>query len=146
MAKKTLKTRGTKTHYPSDVSDEEWEFCAPYLCLMKEDVPQRDYSPRGMFNAVRYMVRAGCPWRMIPNDLPPWSTVHQQARTLDQGGLLRGAGARSAQAAALALAEIPPAFGGDLCSAAVCKAPRKMARAARVQHVRGPHGIYSSHP
>src|SRR5206468_1853411 len=31
-------------------------------------------------NAVRYMVRAGCPWRMIPNDLPPWSTVHQQAQ------------------------------------------------------------------
>ncbi len=78
MAQKTLKTRGTKTNYPSDVSDEEWEFCAPYFCLMKEDAPQRDYSLRGMFNAVCYIVCAGCPWRMTPNDLPPWSTVHHK--------------------------------------------------------------------
>lgn len=73
------KTRGTKTNYPSDVTDEEWAFCAPYLTLMKEDAPQRDYTMRALFNAVRYMVRAGCPWRMIPNDLPPWHTVQQQA-------------------------------------------------------------------
>ena len=80
------KTRGTKTNYPSDLSDEEWGFCAPYLMLMKEDAPQRDYSPRAIFNAVRYMVRAGCPWRMIPNDLPPWSTVHQQAQRWIKAG------------------------------------------------------------
>ena len=75
-----LKTRGTKTNYASDVSDEEWAFCAPYLTLMREDAAQREYSMRAMFNAVRYMVRAGCPWRMIPNDLPPWPAVHQQAQ------------------------------------------------------------------
>jgi transposase len=80
MRRKPLKTRGTKTNYPSDVTDEEWAFCAPYLMLMKEEAPQRDYSLRAMFNAVRYMVRAGCPWRMIPNDLPPWPAVHQQAQ------------------------------------------------------------------
>ena len=74
------KTRGTKTNYQSDVTDEEWEFCAPYLTLMKEDAPQREYRLRALFNAVRYLVRAGCPWRMIPNDLPPWWAVHQQAR------------------------------------------------------------------
>lgn len=80
MRKKIHKTRGTKTNYPSDVTDEEWAFCAPYLTLMKEDAPQRDYTLRALFNAVRYMVRAGCPWRMIPNDLPPWYAVHQQAQ------------------------------------------------------------------
>jgi transposase len=80
------KTRGTKTNYASDVSDEEWAFCAPYLTLMKEEAPQRDYSLRALFNAVRYMVRAGCPWRMIPNDLPPWHTVHQQAQRWIQAG------------------------------------------------------------
>ena len=74
------KTQGTKTSYPTDVSDEEWEFCAPYLTLMKEDAPQREYSMRALFYAMRYMVRAGCPWRMIPNDLPPWFTVHQQTQ------------------------------------------------------------------
>jgi transposase len=80
------KTRGTKTDYASDVSDEEWAFCAPYLTLMKEDAAQRDYSMRGLFNAVRYMNRAGCPWRMIPNDLPPWYTVHQQAQRWIKAG------------------------------------------------------------
>ena len=64
------KTRGTRTNYPSDVSDEEWAFCAPYLTLMREDAPQRDYSMRAIFNALRYMVRAGCPWRMIPTICP----------------------------------------------------------------------------
>lgn len=72
------KTRGTKTDYTSDVSDEEWQFCAPYLTLMKEEAPQREYSSRAIFNGLRYMVRAGCPWRLIPNDLPPWYAIHQQ--------------------------------------------------------------------
>ena len=70
MGEKIFKTRGTRTSYPSDVSDEEWEFCAPYLTLMKEEALQREYTMRALFNVVRYMVRAGCPWRMIPNDLP----------------------------------------------------------------------------
>jgi transposase len=80
------KTQGNRTSYPSDVSDEEWEFCAAYLTLMKEDAPQREYSMRTLFNALRYMVRAGCPWRMIPNDLPPWSTVHQQTQRWIKAG------------------------------------------------------------
>ncbi len=73
-------TRGTRTNHPSDVSDEEWAFCAPYLTLLKENAPQRDYPMRAMFNAVRSMVRAGCPRRMIPNGLPRRTTVHQQAQ------------------------------------------------------------------
>ena len=77
MAKKT---RGTRTSYPTDVTDEEWDFCAPYLTLMREDAPQREWSMRAIFNAVRYVVRTGCAWRMLPNDLPPWYTVHQQAQ------------------------------------------------------------------
>ena len=72
--------------YPSDVSDEEWTFVAPYLCLMKEDAAQRVHSLRAVLNALRYMVRAGCPWRWMPNDLPPWQIVHQQAtRWLEAG-------------------------------------------------------------
>jgi transposase len=66
--------------YPSDVSDEEWAFSVPYLTLMKEDAPQRDYSLRELFNGLRWFVRAGCPWRMMPNDLPPWHAVQQQTQ------------------------------------------------------------------
>ncbi len=50
------------------------------------DAPQRDYTLRGLFNALRYMIRAGCPWRMIPNDLPPLWTVHQQAQRWIKAG------------------------------------------------------------
>ena len=66
--------------YPSDVTDEEWNFCAPYLILMQEDAPQRQHSLREVFNGLRWFVRAGCPWRMMPNDLPPWHAVQQQTR------------------------------------------------------------------
>jgi transposase len=57
--------------YSSDVTDAEWEFCAPYLTLMIESAPQRRYALREVFNALRYFVRAGCPWRLLPHDLPP---------------------------------------------------------------------------
>lgn len=66
--------------YPSDVSDEEWAFCAPYLTLMKEDAPQREHPLRELFNGLRWFIRAGCPWRMMPNDLPPWHAVQQQTQ------------------------------------------------------------------
>jgi transposase len=66
--------------YPSDVTDEEWAFAAPYLTLMREDARQREHSLREVFNALRYVVRAGEAWRMMPNDLPPWDIVYGQTR------------------------------------------------------------------
>ena len=74
----------TRKTYPSDVGDGEWAFVAPYLTLMTEDAPQRDHSLRQVFkvkpllgNGLRYIVRTGMQWRMMPNDLPPWYTVYQ---------------------------------------------------------------------
>jgi transposase len=66
--------------YPSDVTDEEWAFVAPYLTLMTEDAPQREHPLREAFNGMRYVVRGGQAWRMMPNDLPPWPAVYQQAQ------------------------------------------------------------------
>ena len=66
--------------YPSDVSDDEWAFVAPYLTLMREDAPQREHSLREVFNGLRYVVKTGCQWRYLPNDLPPWHTVYQQTQ------------------------------------------------------------------
>ena len=66
--------------YPSDVTDEEWAFAAPYLTLMREDAPQRGHPLREVFNGLRYAVRAGEAWRMMPNDLPPWDVVYGQTR------------------------------------------------------------------
>jgi transposase len=69
-----------KQRYPSDVTDDEWAFIAPYLTMMKEEAPQREYSLREVFNGLRWIVRAGAPWRFMPNDLPPWYTVYQQSQ------------------------------------------------------------------
>jgi len=65
---------------PSDVTDDEWAFVAPSLTLMTEDAPQRRYALREVFNALRWMVRAGAPWRMLPINFPPWTAVHQQTQ------------------------------------------------------------------
>ena len=72
--------------YPSDVSDAEWAFCAPYLTLMRADAPQRKHEWRALYDGLRWFVRAGCPWRLLPQDLPPWTTVQQQTRRWVRAG------------------------------------------------------------
>ncbi len=66
--------------YPSDVGDEEWALVAPYLTLLAEDAPQRTHRLREVFNALRWLVRAGASWRLLPHDLPPWPIVYQQTQ------------------------------------------------------------------
>ena len=66
--------------YPSDVTDEEWAFVAPYLALMAPDAPQRRHDVREVFDALRWMVRTGAPWRYLPTNFPPWPAVHHQAQ------------------------------------------------------------------
>jgi transposase len=73
--------------YPSDVSDDEWAFMAPDLTLMREDAPQREHPLREVFNGLRYIVRTGMQWRMMPNDLPPWHTVYQQTQRWIKAGV-----------------------------------------------------------
>jgi transposase len=73
--------------YPTDVSDEEWAFVAPYVTLMTEDAPQREHSLREVFNGLRWITRAGAAWRLMPHDLPPWYTVYQQSRRWFKAGV-----------------------------------------------------------
>jgi transposase len=70
----------TRKPYPTDVSDDEWAFVAPYLALIRQDAPQRTHELREVFNALRWMVRAGASWRMLPHDFPPWEAVYQQTQ------------------------------------------------------------------
>ena len=53
---------------------------APYLTLLPEHVGQREHALREVFNGLRYVVKTGAPWRWMPNDLPPWAAVYQQAQ------------------------------------------------------------------
>lgn len=101
----------TRKPYPSDVSDDEWAFVAPYLALITPDAQQRRHDLREVFNALRYIVRAGAPWRLLPHDFPPWPVVYQQtqrwlaagcfeAMVHDLRALLRLAAGRNAQPSA----------------------------------------------
>lgn len=72
--------------YPSDVSNEEWEFVAPYLSLLPLDAGQRHHDLREVFNGLRWLVRSGAAWRMLPHDLPPWYTVYQQTQRWFKAG------------------------------------------------------------
>jgi transposase len=73
-------TTPSRKPYTSDVDDEEWAFVVPYLTLMDEAAPQRRYPVRELFNGLRWIVRAGAPWRLLPNDLPPWHAVYEQTQ------------------------------------------------------------------
>lgn len=70
----------TRKPYPSDVTNDEWAFVAPYLTLLPDDAGQRHYELREVFNGLRWIVRTGASWRMMPHDLPPWYIVYQQTQ------------------------------------------------------------------
>jgi transposase len=76
-----------RTSYPSDVSDDEWSFVAPYLTLMTEEAPQREHDLREVFTGLRWIVRTGAQWRMLPHDLPPWAAVYQQTQRWLKAGV-----------------------------------------------------------
>jgi transposase len=79
--------RKDREAYPSDVSDEEWALVVSYLTLMTEAAPQREYSLRAVFNALRWMARTGASWRMMPHDFPPWAAVYQQTQRWLKAGV-----------------------------------------------------------
>jgi transposase len=62
------------------VSNEEWEFVAPDWSLLPQTAAQRHHDLRAVFQAVRYIVRTGAPWRWLPTNFPPWEAVYQQTR------------------------------------------------------------------
>lgn len=58
--------------YPTDLSDSQWQVIEPYL----KDKRKRKYTCRLLFNAIFYLVKTGCQWRMLPHDYPKWQTVY----------------------------------------------------------------------
>ncbi|HED04159.1 MAG TPA: transposase [Candidatus Fraserbacteria bacterium] len=66
--------------YPSDLTDGQWALIAPLLPAAKPGGRPRTVSLSEVLNAIFYLVRSGCSWRMLPHDLPPWGTVHYYYR------------------------------------------------------------------
>jgi putative transposase len=61
--------------YPSDLTDAQWEELSPLIPLAKLGGRPRTVEMREVINGILYVLRSGCTWRMMPHDLPPWSTV-----------------------------------------------------------------------
>jgi putative transposase len=72
--------------YPSDLTDGQWEELAPLIPAPKPGGRPRTADMREVMNAILYVLRSGCTWRMIPHDLPPWGTVWRYFRTWRQDG------------------------------------------------------------
>jgi len=75
--------------YPSDLTDEEWVALEPFLPQPAKRGRKRATDLREVVNALRYMVRSGCEWRMLPIHFPPWQTVYWWFRRFVRSLLFR---------------------------------------------------------
>jgi putative transposase len=67
--------------YQTDLSDAEWSHIEPLIPVPKAPGRPRVHSLREILDAIFYIVRSGCAWRLLPHDFPPWKTVHHYFRT-----------------------------------------------------------------
>ena len=75
-----------RSTYPSDLNDREWQLLEPLLPPPKPGGRPVKYPRREVVNAIRYVLRTGCSWRMLPHDLPPWRTAFHYFRTWRRDG------------------------------------------------------------
>jgi putative transposase len=73
--------------YPTDLSDAQWTRLQSYLPIPKAEGRPRTHSLRDVLDAIFYVVRSGCHWRLLPHDFPPWSTVYYHFRRFRSSGL-----------------------------------------------------------
>jgi putative transposase len=66
--------------YPTDLSDTEWACLEPHLPIPKATGRPPIHNRREILDAVFYVLRSGCPWRLLPHDFPPWKTVFHYFR------------------------------------------------------------------
>src|SRR5215208_2257678 len=69
-----------RTTYPTDLTDAEWGCLEPHLPAPKATGRPRVYPLREILNAIFYVVRSGCSWRLLPHDFPPWRSVYYYFR------------------------------------------------------------------
>jgi putative transposase len=73
--------------YPTDLTDAEWQLLARFIAAPKPGGRPALHDRRELVNAMAYWLRAGCAWRLLPHDLPPWQTVYHYFRCWRQQGL-----------------------------------------------------------
>ena len=72
--------------YQTDVTDKEWRVIEPHLPAANSTGRPRAWPMREIINGIFYVMRSGCPWRLLPSDLPPWSTIYRWFATFRDEG------------------------------------------------------------
>ena len=75
-----------RERYPSDMTDREWRILEPWIPPAKPGGRPRKYAMREIVNAIRYVLRTGCSWRLLPHDFPPYRAVFHYFRTWRKDG------------------------------------------------------------
>jgi len=76
------------THYQTNLTDKEWEILGPYFAPNKLGRP-RKHNIRDVINAIRYVMKTGCQWRMLPNDFPNHKVVYDYYMRWKQSGKIQ---------------------------------------------------------
>lgn len=73
--------------YPSDMTDAEWEILEPLIPAISEEAINVKYTRREIVNGILYVLRSGCPWRLVPHDLPDWGALYYYFRKWRKEGV-----------------------------------------------------------
>ena len=65
-----------KRSYSTKLSDDEWRYLQPYVPPPNKRGRPRAHAAREILDAIFYVLKSGCPWRLLPRDFPPWGTVY----------------------------------------------------------------------
>jgi putative transposase len=75
-----------KRSYHTDLTDAEWRCLEPHVPAPNKRGRPRIHSPRTILDAVFYVLKSGCPWRLLPREFPPWETVYSWFRKWTMNG------------------------------------------------------------
>ncbi len=109
----------TRQAYPTDLTDDEWRVLEPLIPAAKPGGRPRSTDVREIINAVRYVLRAGCAWRLLPHDLPKWQTVYAYFRRWERDGTWERIAARLRRDLRVALGRHPEPSAAILDSQSV---------------------------
>ena len=77
----------SRTAYPSDLTDAQWRRIEPLIPPAKPGGRPRSVNRREILCGIWYVLRSGCAWRLMPHDLPPWSTVYDYFRKFQRSSV-----------------------------------------------------------
>jgi transposase len=83
---RSVKVPAPRRRYPTDLTDQEWALLAPLIPAPKPGGRPAVHDRRELVDAMLYLVRSGCAWRLLPHDFPPWQTVYHYWRLWQRQG------------------------------------------------------------